>query len=86
MTLQIPKSGQDLGFKGLICYIFVEEDAERGGKRASVATGNWGCGAFGGDQELKFVQQIIGMLRILLRWPHITAEKSIGTPLQFIGF
>lgn len=26
-------------------------------EKKSIATGNWGCGAFGGDHELKFLQQ-----------------------------
>ena len=25
----------------------------------TIATGNWGCGAFGGDYELKFIQQLL---------------------------
>lgn len=28
-------------------------------KKAAIATGNWGCGAFGGDIELKFLIQMI---------------------------
>ena len=44
--------------------IFLDEkdkkDDEDEGKRPTIATGNWGCGAFGGDRELKFIQQIMG--------------------------
>ena len=28
--------------------------------KKTIATGNWGCGAFGGDYELKFIQQWLG--------------------------
>ena len=27
--------------------------------KKTIATGNWGCGAFGGDFELKFIQQLL---------------------------
>lgn len=32
-------------------------DSADGGNRISVATGNWGCGAFGGNKELKMLIQ-----------------------------
>ena len=33
------------------------EDKEIEKKKKIISTGNWGCGAFGGDFELKFIQQ-----------------------------
>ncbi len=35
------------------------EDENIKSKEKTIATGNWGCGAFGGDFELKFLQQWI---------------------------
>jgi poly(ADP-ribose) glycohydrolase len=37
----------------------VEKGGVEPGEAASVATGNWGCGVFGGDVELKFLLQWI---------------------------
>jgi len=42
-----------IGFK----TVFYDEKEEI--EEKSIATGNWGCGAFGGDYELKFLQQWI---------------------------
>jgi len=43
------------------------------GPLPDVATGNWGCGAFGGDKSLKVVQQIL-------------AASEAGRPLQYFTF
>ena len=43
------------------------------GELAPVATGNWGCGAFGGDKELK----------TLIQW---MAASKVGRPVQYFTF
>ena len=43
------------------------------GNRAPVATGNWGCGAFGGDKELK----------TLIQW---MAASKAGRPVHYFTF
>ncbi len=35
----------------------------KSGMQEEIATGNWGCGAFGGDVYLKFVIQILAAAR-----------------------
>ena len=34
-------------------------DEKEGNEEKTISTGNWGCGVFGGDHELKFLQQWI---------------------------
>jgi len=43
------------------CYtsLFGSESEESGDDKKVFVTGNWGCGAFGGDLQLKAIQQII---------------------------
>eukprot|EP01116_Phalansterium_solitarium_P020158 TRINITY_DN5865_c0_g2_i1.p1 TRINITY_DN5865_c0_g2~~TRINITY_DN5865_c0_g2_i1.p1 ORF type:complete len:199 (+),score=64.34 TRINITY_DN5865_c0_g2_i1:210-806(+) len=36
-----------------------DEQPDSDGLLPAVATGNWGCGAFGGDKQLKFFQQLL---------------------------
>ena len=48
--------------KAYVCFKLASAFPELDGERkveSSIATGNWGCGAFGGDHELKFMQQWI---------------------------
>lgn len=44
--------------KAFVCFNLVNFD-ENDNVEKSIATGNWGCGVFGGDHELKFIQQWI---------------------------
>ncbi len=44
--------------KSFVCFNLINFD-EKDNSEKSIATGNWGCGAFGGDHELKFIQQWI---------------------------
>jgi len=37
----------------------IARSQQDGNKPASVATGNWGCGAFGGDPQLKSLLQLM---------------------------
>jgi hypothetical protein len=43
--------------KALVAFRGDEAEAEGGGRLRPVATGNWGCGTFGGDPQLKFLLQ-----------------------------
>jgi hypothetical protein len=51
-------------------FVFVPPPSDR---RPRISTGNWGCGAFGGDPALKFVQQVV-------------AAALAGVDLQFSAF
>jgi len=59
-----------------------------GAAGAAVATGNWGCGAFGNDHELKFLQQWLaasgaGVSRLLYHtWGD---HRAAGLPLLAAG-
>ena len=44
--------------KAFVGFNLVNFEKEKNEEK-SIATGNWGCGAFGGDHELKFLQQWI---------------------------
>ena len=44
--------------KAYVCFNLINYD-ENDKIEKSIATGNWGCGVFGGDHELKFIQQWI---------------------------
>lgn len=53
--------GRDV-HKAFVCFQLAANPERMGVAKdvpATVATGNWGCGAFGGDHELKFVEQWI---------------------------
>ena len=55
-------------------FSFVIAGDDRGsGAMRPVATGNWGCGAFGGDRELKTLQQ----------W---MAATMAGRPIKYYSF
>ena len=55
-------------------FSFIIAGDDRGaGKMRPVATGNWGCGAFGGDKELKTLQQ----------W---MAASMAGRPIKYYSF
>lgn len=48
--------------KAFVCFQLAINFQNLGGEGSfepSIATGNWGCGAFGGDHELKFMEQWI---------------------------
>ena len=46
--------------KAYVCFNLINFDDNENGKfNKNIATGNWGCGVFGGDHELKFIQQWI---------------------------
>ena len=46
--------------KAYVCFNLINLDDNENGKfNKNIATGNWGCGVFGGDHELKFIQQWI---------------------------
>lgn len=54
---------------------FFEKDEEKEIK--SIATGNWGCGAFRGDPELKFLQQwVAASLARIQRLDYYTNESN----------
>ena len=44
--------------KAFVGFSLIDFDKETDFKK-TIATGNWGCGAFGGNHELKFLQQWI---------------------------
>lgn len=51
------------------------KDLERKGNQCmgqndniGIATGNWGCGAFGGDPELKAIIQWLAASQVILCW------------------
>ena len=46
-------------YKAFVGFKTVFYDEKEGDEEKTIATGNWGCGAFGGDYELKFLQQWI---------------------------
>ena len=46
-------------YKAFIGFKTVFYDEKERNEEKTIATGNWGCGAFGGDYELKFFQQWI---------------------------
>ena len=48
-------------------------DDVQSGERVPVATGNWGCGAFGGNKQLK----------TLIQW---AAASRVGRPVQYYSF
>ncbi|KAL6066759.1 poly(ADP-ribose) glycohydrolase [Balamuthia mandrillaris] len=49
------------------------------------ATGNWGCGAFGGDKALKFFQQVMAASQAGREIYYFTfKEKYQGTPLHLL--
>ena len=43
-------------FKAYVGFSFANDEK---GIPKTIATGNWGCGVFGGNHELKFIQQWI---------------------------
>lgn len=45
--------------KAYVGFNLVNFETEKDIKKKIIATGNWGCGAFGGNHELKFIQQWI---------------------------
>ena len=45
--------------KAFVGFNLVNFEDEKNEEKKSIATGNWGCGAFNGDHELKFLQQWI---------------------------
>ena len=45
--------------KAFVGFIVNEEDEDESLAPVAVATGNWGCGAFGGDPRLKFLIQLM---------------------------
>ena len=47
--------GDGAGRRGVL----VGRDGGEERRQPQIATGNWGCGAFGGDVYLKFVIQVI---------------------------
>ena len=54
---------------------------------SSIATGNWGCGAFGGDLQLKFIEQWIAasVARVDIMNYHSFGDRRMGgPPLQMI--
>ena len=51
----------------------VAGDTASSGKKVPIATGNWGCGAFGGDKELK----------TLIQW---MAATKVGRPVHYYTF
>jgi len=46
-------------YKAFVGFKMVFYDEKERNEQKTIATGNWGCGAFGGDYELKFLQQWI---------------------------
>lgn len=46
-------------YKAFVGFKTVYYDKKEVNEEKTIATGNWGCGAFGGDYELKFLQQWI---------------------------
>jgi hypothetical protein len=46
-------------YKAFVGFKMVFYDEKEGNEEKTIATGNWGCGVFGGDFELKFLQQWI---------------------------
>ena len=61
-------------YKAYCGFSFTIAGDDRGaGKMRPVATGNWGCGAFGGDKELKTLQQ----------W---MAATVAGRPIKYFSF
>ena len=45
--------------KAFVGFSLTDFDVEKNNLKKTIATGNWGCGAFGGNHELKFIQQWI---------------------------
>ena len=50
-----------------------------------IVTGNWGCGAFGGDPELKTIIQWLAASQVILTWVIKKNKKEqIGDPFVFL--
>ena len=45
--------------KAFVGFSLTDFGVEKNDLKKTIATGNWGCGAFGGNHELKFIQQWI---------------------------
>lgn len=59
--------------KALVAFAGSKRSTLPSGYSGAVATGNWGCGAFGGDVELKLLQQWI-------------AASAVGRSLEYCTF
>eukprot|EP01090_Pellita_catalonica_P006967 TRINITY_DN1739_c0_g1_i1.p1 TRINITY_DN1739_c0_g1~~TRINITY_DN1739_c0_g1_i1.p1 ORF type:complete len:403 (+),score=60.27 TRINITY_DN1739_c0_g1_i1:341-1549(+) len=63
--------------------IEAESVKDKEDKTIELATGNWGCGAFGGDKSLKFFQQLIACSAARKRMLYYTfGEDYRGVPLE----
>lgn len=49
---------------------------------AAIATGNWGCGAFGGDSQLKFLIQLMAAAIAKKPLMYFTCDGLMSTPLS----
>lgn len=74
--------------KAFVCFHLINFD-KNDKEEKSVSTGNWGCGAFGGDHELKFIQQWIaasfaGVKRLDYYTSNKPEMKNISLNYQYI--
>lgn len=66
--------------KAYLGFVSVEE--------TTVSTGNWGCGAFGGDMDLKFLQQILAAQwagKQTLHYSMFGSEKNVEKYTRLLG-
>lgn len=57
-SMQMDRSVLDFELRKAYCG-FMRGDVPVGTPLPAVATGNWGCGAFGGDTRVKFIIQVL---------------------------
>ncbi|KAH3731907.1 poly glycohydrolase family protein [Pelomyxa schiedti] len=76
-----PWSERDLN-KAYCAFMRIPEDGD--GALGPVATGNWGCGAFGGNHQLKFFQQWIAASQSGRSMEYFTFRERFGNAEEIV--